>query len=74
MLTLSTFFDILRPVLKLAVFLRCQLNPILNPSDTLNSKFPYMKNGQIIISNDKIYREKDHLVFSNEHPNEVAKK
>ena len=30
----------IRPLLKLAVFLRCQLNPILNPSDTLNSKFP----------------------------------
>ena len=28
----------LRPLLKLAVFLRCQLNPILNPSDTLNAK------------------------------------
>ena len=42
---------ILRPVLKLAVFLRCQLNPILNPSDTLNSKFPSLKNGQIISFN-----------------------
>ena len=27
-----------KTTLKLAVFLRCQLNPILNPSDTLNAK------------------------------------
>ena len=37
------------PGLQWAVFLRCQLNPILNPSGTLNSKFPpSLKNGQIM--------------------------